>query len=237
MMSFHRRFLREYRVWLALMALGLGPKLLKAQDNLSRQTPDLPAHQSLDERLTSRQPAALDSHYGSQDSEREKLLPPRPIQPNQDHDNTSSLEKKEHTTPIETFRLSTRTPAILPSTLTGRVEKWLGNQTPARGKAPSPASKTAMATRIYIFKGKIPSQGNPEIAFNERKDQFFTRISSDEKGHFEVQLPPGEYTIFAEINGKLFRNSFDRDGNYSTTILTDGRGASEILTDNREAFY
>ena len=133
---------------------------------------------------------------------------------------------------------ATRTPSVLESTLTGQVEKWVGNMMPSRGsRIEAGAKKTPLQTKIYIFKGKIKSNGLPTFELAPTTNKVFTVVNSDKNGTFKVQLPPGEYTVFAEIDGKLYRNSFDGEGYFSTINMLDGKNARENIVDSRDVAF
>lgn len=131
-----------------------------------------------------------------------------------------------------------RSPAVLPSTVLGSITKVTGNQTPARGTALSTARETPLMTKIYVFQGKIKSAGDSSITYSSLNQKEFVIVKSDNSGRFKIELPPGEYTIFAETDpGKLYRNSFDGMGNFSTVTIKDGENIFEEIKDNRTADF
>lgn len=129
-------------------------------------------------------------------------------------------------------------PSVLFSTVTGSITKVTGNQVPSRGNRPSTAIDTPLMTKIYVFQGKIESAGDSSITYRSLNKKEFVIVKSDNSGRFKIELPPGEYTIFAETDpGKLYRNSFDGMGNFSTITIKDGENIIEDIKDIRTADF
>ena len=131
-----------------------------------------------------------------------------------------------------------RSPSVLSSTVSGSIIKVTGNQFPSRGTRPSTAIDTPLMTKIYVFQGKIESAGDSSITYRSLNKKEFVIVKSDNSGRFKIELPPGEYTIFAETDpGKLYRNSFDGMGNFSTITIKDGENIIEDIKDTRTADF
>ncbi|MFM8314814.1 MAG: hypothetical protein ACKOA8_11060 [Deltaproteobacteria bacterium] len=189
-------------------------------------------HNSQNRQSSDRIPASVISENNPQHEERSfhpispRSTEPQPIPPSQ----RDTQPNNSFPNPVK------RTPAVLESTLSGRVERWSGNHMPTRG-AITEASKTQpLQTKVYIFKGKVKSNG-PTLEFSSDTQKVFAVVNSDKNGSFKVQLPPGEYTVFAEIEGKLYKNSFDGLGNFSTVTMLDGKSSMENIIDSREANF
>jgi hypothetical protein len=72
-------------------------------------------------------------------------------------------------------------------------------------------------TTVWIFSGRIPSPGTHWlVAQAQNHPQLIKKISSDNKGNFFVELPPGEYTLLAQYDDNLYLNNFLGDGSYGT---------------------
>ena len=131
-----------------------------------------------------------------------------------------------------------RSPSVLSSTVSGSIIKVTGNQFPPRGTRPSTAIDTPLMTKIYVFQGKIESAGDSSITYRSLNKKEFVIVKSDNSGRFKIELPPGEYTIFAETDpGNLYRNSFDGMGNFSTITIKDGENIVEDIKDTRTADF
>jgi hypothetical protein len=179
---------------------------------------------------TGRNPASL--HSAPQSIIERNLHPTNP-KTTAPASNTSS----SHNSGLAFPTRPTRAPSVLESTLSGKVEKWDGNFIPSRDAKAASSKILPLKTKIYIFKGKIKSEGNPTLSFSPQVHKVYAVVNSDENGIFKVQLPPGEYTVFAEIDGKLYRNSFDGVGNFSSTLVVDGQSTEENITDSRNAVF
>lgn len=131
-----------------------------------------------------------------------------------------------------------RSPSVLSSTVSGSIIKVTGNQFPSRGTRRSTAIDTPLMTKIYVFQGKIESAGDSSITYRSLNKKEFVIVKSDNSGRFKIELPPGEYTIFAETDpGNLYRNSFDGMGNFSTITIKDGENIIEDIKDTRTADF
>jgi hypothetical protein len=179
---------------------------------------------------TGRNPAALHSAPQPLNERNFHPMVPKNSAPLQ---NTDPNHNKALTFP----KRPTRVPSVLESTLSGKVEKWEGNFIPSRNAKGANSKVLPLKTKVYIFKGKVKSDGNPALDFSPKVHKVYAVVNSDETGVFKVQLPPGEYTVFAEINGKLYRNSFDGEGNFSSVTILDGQSQVENIIDSRDAVF
>lgn len=109
----------------------------------------------------------------------------------------------------------------------GRIMKKTGNfmpRTVERGAPPSGAIKkagappstpttTPLSVPVHVFRGgDIPST----TSFDPKHPAFLTTVNSDASGSYVVALAPGKYTIVAEIDGKLYLNSYAGDDAWSS---------------------
>jgi hypothetical protein len=122
------------------------------------------------------------------------------------------------------------------TTLTGQVQKRVGNFMPERGNQSAHRDLSPLQTKLYIFKGKFPMEKGPFFA-PKKNQKAFAVIPSDASGRFSVQLPPGEYTIFLEVHGQLYSNSFDGDGNFSSIKVSPSKKNDVWLWDDTEAIF
>ena len=121
----------------------------------------------------------------------------------------------------------------MPQGITGKVVKITGNLMP--GPGPTGSAKTPLAVPVHIFKGKVRVFKKPD----PEHPQLVKTLQAGKDGSFWTGLPPGEYTVVAEINGELYLNvqSFDgkhalwatvevKEGVWATTLIEDTRGAA-----------
>jgi hypothetical protein len=126
----------------------------------------------------------------------------------------------------------------------GYVVKLSGNHMPP---ARPPHAKTELiATKIWIFSGRINLSANPGykllIPNNQlrwpstdarKHPQFLGWTTSDSQGYFQVGLSPGEYTLFAEYEDYLYLNGFNGDGSHGSIQVKEGQ-LREIRLINNE---
>ena len=229
-MSVNKHVLSVYSLWTVIISLHFcaysEAKPSKDSDAIRLQS----SHRQNNRQEPKRDPSSV---HTNPDTSHEKLGRPTVGGQTAPAGTSSSLPKAINSFPGRAIR----TPSVLESTFSGRVEKWVGNFMPSRGTTTPSSKKLPLKTKIYIFKGKIKTDGSPNLNLNSETTKVFSVVNSNENGEFSVQLPPGEYTVFAEIEGKLYRNSFDGEGHYSTTKIEDGIKTNEIITDSSEATF
>ena len=114
---------------------------------------------------------------------------------------------------------------------TGTVLELKGNHMPGPGVKPK--NGTPMSVPVYIFKGKVKQFKKPD----PKHKQLAKIINSDKDGKFQIDLPPGEYTAVAVIKGKMYLNSFQGDGTWTTFTVTKGQYTNVIIKDTSQAFF
>ena len=112
---------------------------------------------------------------------------------------------------------SPSSPAAFPQGVRGHVIEKTGNfmpgvvgksttpNAPRKAGAPDTTRKTTpLSVPVHVYRGAI--------ARTERHDPkspaYVTTVTSDANGEYRVALPAGTYTVVAEIDGKLYLNSF-----------------------------
>ncbi len=100
--------------------------------------------------------------------------------------------------------------------VTGQVIRLTGNFQPMLeppdeleppfGKPPR-GKRQVLKAPVHIFKGKMKALMTPD----HKHPQLVTVVKPDEKGVFRAPLPPGEYTVVAEIDGRLYLNLYNHD--------------------------
>lgn len=124
-----------------------------------------------------------------------------------------------------------------PQGVSGRVRKITGNMMPGivpdlpdagriRGDTPfiggNMARTQLLSVPVHVFKGKVRAANHTELAniMPAGHPQFVKTVQSGQDGRYMVALEPGEYTVVAEIDGKLYLNSFrgDRTGAWWSTV-------------------
>ncbi|MEM9818568.1 MAG: hypothetical protein AAF827_19460 [Cyanobacteria bacterium P01_D01_bin.6] len=121
----------------------------------------------------------------------------------------------------------------------GTVVRLSGNQMPTVGEAASSDPPEPVQTTIWIFAGRIPSMGSPTWPVSEAGQQAnqVGTVMSDAEGNFYVELPPGEYTLFAQYGSDLYLNSFLGDGSYQPLQVREGEVTTTRLLHTENAFF
>lgn len=122
--------------------------------------------------------------------------------------------------------------------ISGLVTRVTGNQMPMIGTASPRTSPSPIATQVWIFSGRIQSQGTRwSVAEAEKHPNLVERVPTDAQGKFFVSLPPGEYTLFAQEGSDLYLNSFLGDGSYATVQVNEGKTTETRLTNTEAATF
>lgn len=119
--------------------------------------------------------------------------------------------------------------------LSGRVEKLSGDmfRRDVGGKT------KALKTNVLIFKGKIESNvATGQVTMPTVNDpRYLKTVPTDENGKYKTELPAGIYTVFAEIDGKLYKNVYDGEGNFSSIEIKADHKEEENIQDTSKAYF
>jgi hypothetical protein len=88
----------------------------------------------------------------------------------------------------------------------GTVVKLEGNFMPGPGPRPG-ARRTPLSTPVHVFRGLVEPFKKPD----PDHPKLVKIVKADEKGQFKLALPPGVYTVVAEVDGKMYLNLFRMD--------------------------
>jgi hypothetical protein len=111
----------------------------------------------------------------------------------------------------------------------GRVEIWEGDFMPmtdphgARGKILPGAGR-----RVRVYVSLRAADGNFSAKLDSVTSSLIAETTCDSLGHFEIALPPGKYSIFAEEKGGWYFNGWSGDG-VQGAVTVDAQKVSEIL--------
>lgn len=128
-------------------------------------------------------------------------------------------------------------PAVLPSStvpeipqgIKGRVIKLVGDFT----MDPPSGTRVPLIVPVHVFKGKLQPLAKPD----PRHATFLTVIRPGPDGSFELPLPPGLYTLVAEINGQLYLNNWTDDGCWAPVTVRPGAWTNYTIEDVLEATF
>lgn len=121
----------------------------------------------------------------------------------------------------------------------GAVRKVTGDQLPSNPEQPSAGNTELVQTTVWVFAAPISGNGSPRwpIAEAEQHPQLVRQVESDRNGCYQVELPPGEYTIFAQYDDYLYLNSFQGDGSYLSVEVLPNQLTEINLTNTENAFF
>ncbi|MBF0387608.1 MAG: hypothetical protein HQL20_07105 [Candidatus Omnitrophica bacterium] len=109
--------------------------------------------------------------------------------------------------------------------LTGLVQLRSGDCMPVLETKNSRCITTAGRTKVYIHRRLTgaamgqPGEGNG-VYLNSGDAPFMT-VETDANGRYEVDLPSGAYSVFADDGGKEYCNSFDGAGNACAVAIAE----------------
>jgi hypothetical protein len=99
----------------------------------------------------------------------------------------------------------------------GKVIKLSGNFMPGPGA--TGGSRAPLAVPVYIFKGKVKVFEKPAA----EHPALVKKVQAGSDGSFSCPLAPGEYTLVAEVNGKMYLNlvTFEGKDTYWATVRVE----------------
>ncbi|MFC3417600.1 carboxypeptidase regulatory-like domain-containing protein [Algoriphagus hitonicola] len=124
----------------------------------------------------------------------------------------------------------------------GQVTWIEGNQMPMiseEGEA-APERKTGepIQRKIIIYPlTKISDTKMENSLFTAVDGKPIAEVESDEEGNFEVELAPGQYSVFTQEEDGLFANSFDLNGNIQPIQVEKGNWSELNILVNYKAAY
>ena len=120
--------------------------------------------------------------------------------------------------------------------IAGKVLQWKGDFMPPVD--PTRGTRTPVSVPLYVFKGTIEPFEKPD----PKHPALLKTTRSDKKGEYRVGIEPGTYTVVAEINGKLYLNSYQSDPKTQKNIWTPveveaGKWATWNIDDTSQATF
>jgi inhibitor of cysteine peptidase len=137
--------------------------------------------------------------------------------------------------PIRTFSATFEVrPAKADQGVTGRVLKLTGNHMPTVGIGVGRRGKTEpLSVPVHVFKGALKPLAKPD----PKHPALVKTVRSGKDGRYRVPLDPGEYTVVAEIKGKLYLNLLRGDGTWATVTVRKGTWTTWDIRDTSEAAF
>jgi hypothetical protein len=120
----------------------------------------------------------------------------------------------------------------------GYVYRISGNQMPSPNKKPSAPKGTK--TTIYFYEltniNQITKQPGTSF-YSNVKTKFIKKTESDSTGHFKINLPPGDYSIFTKKDTLFFANRFDNNNNIAPAKVLPGKITKVEIRVDYDAAY
>jgi hypothetical protein len=117
----------------------------------------------------------------------------------------------------------------LPQGVHGRVIRQTGDFT----LDPPTGQRLPLLAPVHVFRGQLQPIEHPD----PEHQAFIKIVMPDNEGRFELSLPAGEYTLVAEIDGRLYLNNWLEDGSWATCIVPPGEWVNYTIKDFRDTTY
>ena len=109
---------------------------------------------------------------------------------------------------------------------------------------PSPDEKRTppkgIKTKVYIYELTSPVQvvaaGRPGF-YKSVNSKLVKEVSTDEKGFFKVNLPPGKYSLFTKAESMYYANSFDQFNNIYPVEVQKKKMTDVVIKQDFNAAY
>ena len=108
----------------------------------------------------------------------------------------------------------------------GTVSSMEGDCMPMVPPASNTCKHCPVKRTVRIYEYTLQSQatpsGNSQIFFDSFNTQLIAQVVADDNGFFQVNIPPGHYSIVIVENGKLYANGTDGQGGLSPITYSSG---------------
>ncbi|MGQ9662360.1 MAG: hypothetical protein ACUVWX_08505 [Kiritimatiellia bacterium] len=122
-----------------------------------------------------------------------------------------------------------RIPPKVTQGIRGQVVKLVGDFT----MDPPTGQRVPISVPVHVFRRRIQPFEKP----NSQHPALVKVLHSDKEGKFEIELPPGEYTVVIELSGKLYLNNWMEDGCWAVTVVKAGAWTQCTIEDVLEAMF
>ena len=115
----------------------------------------------------------------------------------------------------------------------GTIRKLTGNHMPGPGAKNDGVQ--LLSVPVHVFVGRVVVHKKPVAEHPQR----VAVIESDEKGQYRIELEPGEYTVVAEINGRMYLNLLagDAANTWATVKVESGKWTTFAIDDTSDAVF
>lgn len=128
----------------------------------------------------------------------------------------------------------------IPAGIWGTVSDMEGNCMPTVQPSTNtcincPVKRTVKIYQYTLRANALPS-GNSPIFFESFNSPLIAQVDADESGFFQVNIPPGHYSMAVVENGKLYANNSDGQGGLNPFTFTSGIQNINIVMTYKAAF-
>ena len=78
---------------------------------------------------------------------------------------------------------------------------------------------------VHVFKGRI----GPFAGQAKEHRAYVVTVTTDEMGRYRAALPPGQYSVVAEIGDKLYTSPFGSPGDKARVTVVKNRWTSHFI--------
>lgn len=120
----------------------------------------------------------------------------------------------------------------------GYVYRISGNQMPSPNKKHSTPKGTK--TTIYFYQLTNINQTTKQAGtpfYSTIKTTCINKTASDSTGHFKINLPPGDYSIFTKKDTLFYANWFDNNNNIAPAKVLPGKITTVEIRVDYDAAY
>lgn len=127
---------------------------------------------------------------------------------------------------IEKTYLQNETKVSATTGLYGTLASMEGNCMPMIGPGPWPCTTCPIKRTVRIYSYTMITQATPQNGrgfYDSFSTQLIKEVETDNDGFYQIDLVPGDYTIVAIENGKLYAFGFDGSGGLSPVHYAGGK--------------
>ncbi|OIR06942.1 hypothetical protein GALL_108480 [mine drainage metagenome] len=104
----------------------------------------------------------------------------------------------------------------------------------------TPPKPSPLSTVIYIYEATnikdVVRNGTSAFYLSVNK-KLISTVQSDSTGHFIIELPAGDYSLFTKVNNLFYANNFDVNNNIALIKVEEGKIASAVIKVDAGAVY
>jgi hypothetical protein len=122
----------------------------------------------------------------------------------------------------------------------GTVSSMEGNCMPMIALSNSSCTHCPVNRTVKIYEYTLQNQalpsGNSGVFFDNFNTQLLAQAEADSYGFFQINVPPGKYTIAVVENGKLYANGLDGQGGLNPVSFSGGKLNANVVMTHKAVF-